>query len=328
MTTTSATSGTASAAVSMGHLDAARPVLGERSIDVLRRNLKTLRTFCRRFNVEPSETILERVASIYDSRPSWVTAESLPTDLLILYLAARGLHPSRVVELGVASGLSTCAMLAGLADAGVPARNPKDGREVVQSFDILKTVPWDANHAIGGAIREVLPECTGAVKVNTSRTSMDLERELGGVRVEMAFIDAAHNHPWPLIDAIQVCKVSEVGSWMILHDVALVERAMVEAVVRQMAGLPFEPTRGAEWLFEMWPSDKVRGSGAGHNVGAVRSLSLDAVRMNPNIQELVALPWESSPPAAAVQVLYEFCGREAVEQGMLLGRPGARLLPV
>lgn len=310
-----------------GPLDQTRPGSGERAIDVLRRNACTLRTLCRRFSVEASREILERVASIYDRRPAWVTAESYPTDLLILYVVARGLRPGRVVEIGVASGLSTCALLAGLADAGVPDVNAADGRAAVQSFDILETLPWDASRAIGSAIPVVVPEYASAVRVNTSRTSLDLERELGAVPVEMAFIDGAHNHPWPMIDAIQLCKVMTQGGWMVLHDVALVERAMIEAHWGRMAKLPYEPRRGAEWLFEMWPSEKVRGTGAGHNVGLVRSLAPDQIRMHPNLRELVALPWESSPPKEGVDVLCEFCGRDAVEQGMLLGRPGAQLLP-
>lgn len=307
-------------------LDFTRPDLGGRAMGVLRRNLQTLRTFCRRFNVEPTERILERVASIYDRRPEWVTAEAHPTDLLILYVMAMGLRPTRVVEIGVASGLSTCAMLAGLADAGVPARNARDQRATVQSFDILETVPWSTQHRIGAAIPVVLPQCADAVKVNTSRTSMDLERELGEVRVDMAFIDGAHNHPWPLIDAIQLCKVASEGCWFVLHDVALSERAMIETQRLGLREIAFEPCRGAEWLFEMWSSDKVRGCGAAHNVGAVRAVPLQSLRMQANLQELVALPWESSPPPKAVEVLYDFCGREAVEQGMLLGRPGASLL--
>ena len=286
-----------------------------------------MRILCDRFGVEPSNDILERVASIYDRRPDWVRAESHPTDLLILYLAARGVRPSRVVEIGVASGLSTCALLAGITDGGVPPTNSQDGRETVQSFDVLEHVPWDANRPIGAAIPLVVPELASAVKVNTSRTSMDLERELGDVPVELGFIDGSHSHPWPLIDAIQMCKVMKPDAWIVLHDVALAERAVVETHCRGLPKLAFKPTRGAEWLFEMWPSEKLRGTEAGHNVALVRCLPPDSVRSHPNLRALVSLPWESAPPPEACEVLREFCGPDAVDQGMLLGRPGVRLLP-
>jgi len=255
-----------------------------------------------------------------------VTAESHPTDLLILYLAARGIKPARVVEIGVASGLSTCALLAGLADAGVPQTNPIDGRETVQSFDILEHVPWDKDRPIGSVIPILVPELKPWSRVHTSRTSMDLQQELGSVPVDLAFIDGAHNHPWPLIDAIQVSRVMTEGSWMILHDVALVERAIVETFWRKLPQLAFNPSRGAEWLFELWPGTKIRPTESGHNVAIIRQQPLDHIRMHENLQTLVALPWESAPPPQATALLREFCGDKAVDQGIRLGRPGEDLL--
>ncbi|MFG0259642.1 MAG: class I SAM-dependent methyltransferase [Phycisphaerales bacterium JB041] len=296
-------------------------------MEVLLRNARTLRILCDRFGVEPSITILERIADLYDRRPSWITAESHPTDLLILYLAARGLTPGRVVEIGVASGMSTCGLLAGLADGGVPATNPRDGRATVQSFDILEHVPWDKDRPIGSAIAEILPDLAAGAKINTSRTSLDLPNELGDVPVELAFIDGSHSHPWPLIDAIQVSKVMSPDGWIILHDVALVERAMLDAILRGKSTLPFRPSRGSEWHFELWPSEKLRGSESGHNVALVRPVAPDTLRMHPNIVSLVSMPWESAPPPAAEAVLVEFCGSEAVERGKVLGRPGEVLIP-
>lgn len=296
------------------------------SIDVLLGNARTLRTFADRFGTPPTVEVLQRVAEIYDRRPGWVTAESHPTDLLILYLMVRGVRPSRVVEIGVASGLSTCALLAGLADIDRPLRHPEDGRPVVQSFDILEHVPWDANRPIGAAIQSVVPELAAGAQINTKRTSLDLERELGAVPFELAFVDGAHCHPWPLVDAIQLCKFSVPDAWMVLHDVALTERAMAGAVRRNTAQLPFKPDRGAEWLFEMWPSEKLRGSESGHNVAAVRAVPIDELRHHPNLAALVALPWECAPPPEARDLLVEFCGSEAVERGKQLGRPNERLI--
>ena len=310
-----------------GPLDPTRPDRGVSSIDLLRRNARTLHTLCHRFGIEPSAEILERVAALYDNRPTWVSAESHPTDLLILYLAARGIKPARVVEIGVASGLSTCALLAGLADAGVPQTNPVDGRETVQSFDILEHVPWDKDRPIGSVIPILAPELKPWSRIHTSKTSMDLEHELGGVPVDLAFIDGAHNHHWPLIDAIQASRVMTEGAWMILHDVALVERAIIETFWAKLPRLAFHPVRGAEWLFEMWPSEKLRGSESGHNVALVRALPPEEIRLHPNLQALVALPWEDAPPKPAQALLREFCGDDAVDRGIQLGRPGAKLLP-
>lgn len=309
-----------------GPLDPTHTDRGSSSVDLLRRNGATFRMLCDRFGVEPVPQILERVAALYDNRPGWVTAESHPTDLLILYLAARGVRPARVVEIGVASGLSTCALLAGLADAGVPHTNPADGRETVQSFDILDHVPWDKNRPIGSVIPVLAPELKPWSRVHTSRTSMDLERELGSVPVDLAFIDGSHNHPWPLIDAIQVSRTMSGGAWMILHDVALVERALVETFWRKLHQLAFEPTRGAEWLFEMWPSAKIRPVNSGHNVAIVQQVPTEQLRMHENLQTLAALPWESAPPPEAVSLLRAYCGDKAVTMGMHLGRPGADLL--
>ena len=104
----------------------------------------------------------------------------------------------------------------------------------------------------------------------------------------MAFIDADHQHPCPLVDLLQLARVTRPGRWIVLHDIRL-GSVVLEA---QRAGQPlaFPGQYGAEWLFDAWPFRKV----AAGNIGAVE-LPAKKHKIRPLVKALLRKPFEIAP---------------------------------
>ncbi|MDP9099851.1 MAG: class I SAM-dependent methyltransferase, partial [Verrucomicrobiota bacterium] len=101
------------------------------------------------------------------------------------------------------------------------------------------------------------------VRVHTGRES-DIVCELGA-RDEfgLAFIDADHRHPWPLLDLLRLAPSIASGGWILLHDIQLGTYGQAERDAGKTleGGTPY----GAEWLFERWPFRKIRS----FHIGAI-----------------------------------------------------------
>lgn len=79
--------------------------------------------------------------------------------------------------------------------------------------------------------------------------------------LELAFIDAHHGHPMPLLDLLRLAPYMQKGGWIVLHDIKL----------GTLSGPPAEgcPHRksdgrfGSAWLFDYWPWQKISGGDIG-----------------------------------------------------------------
>ena len=71
-------------------------------------------------------------------------------------------------------------------------------------------------------------------------TSFDIEKILGEKRIDMVFIDAAHSHPYPIIDLIHMIPFLHNESLVLLHDVVNME--------------PHE--WGASFIYDAWKDKK------------------------------------------------------------------------
>jgi hypothetical protein len=142
---------------------------------------------------------------------------------------------------------------------------------------------------------------------------------------QFAFVDANHAHPWPLVDVLHLAPVMRPGSWIVLHDIGLAERAVEETQSLNGEAANYR-VRGAQYLFEFWPYEKVRGVGDCWNVGAVR-LPPEG-RWNPRaLADLAAIPWESGCTAAGFRALAELVGKEPVMLGSNMHRRDLTLSP-
>ena len=101
------------------------------------------------------------------------------------------------------------------------------------------------------------------MRVHTGRES-DLIREIASPdEFGLAFIDADHRHPWPLLDVLRLAPCIQSGGWILLHDIQLgtYGKAERDAGKELEGGTPY----GAEWLFERWPFRKIRS----FHIGAI-----------------------------------------------------------
>jgi cephalosporin hydroxylase len=168
------------------------------------------------------------------------------------------LAPARVVEIGTLTGFSAAIIAAAIH------RQHGDSNEIaVETIDRHTHCSIDETRPIGFEIPELIPDLASTVRVHTGRES-DFVRRLGG-RDEfgLAFIDADHRHPWPLLDVLHLAPYVPSGGWILLHDIQLGTYGReAEAGGQNLeGGTPY----GAEWLFEGWPFRKIRS----FHIGAI-----------------------------------------------------------
>ena len=168
------------------------------------------------------------------------------------------LAPHRVVEIGTLTGFS-----AAIIAAAIHRQHGSRNGITVETIDARTHCSIDETRPIGFEIPELIPDLAATVRVHTQRES-DFVRELGR-RDEfgLAFIDADHRHPWPLLDVLRLAPYVRGGGWILLHDIQLgtYGRTAKQAGETLEGDTPY----GAEWLFDRWPFRKIRS----FHIGAI-----------------------------------------------------------
>lgn len=158
------------------------------------------------------------------------------------------MRPAEALEVGVASGRSSVALLAAMTDWG--------GR--LTSYDVTEEC-WGAPKGCrtGDGLREVRPDLVHRWTLRIPAASLDAGREHRGVR--LAFIDADHTHPAPTDDLINLLPALELADCaVVLHDIAL----------PRIRGRWTE--YGAQVLFDEWTGEKARIGTGNDNIGVLR----------------------------------------------------------
>ncbi|HEX4640653.1 MAG TPA: class I SAM-dependent methyltransferase [Chthoniobacterales bacterium] len=190
------------------------------------------------------------------------------------------LAPRRAIEIGTLTGFSS-AIIA----AAIYHQHGERNAVTVETIDSHTHCSIDQSRPIGFEIPDLIPDLVSTVRVHTGRES-DLVRELAAPgEFGLAFIDADHRHPWPLLDVLRVAPYIEPHGWIILHDIQLGTYGQSErAAGKQLeAGTPY----GAEWFFEAWPFRKIRS----FHIGAIE-LPPRADALIPFALELMTKPFE------------------------------------
>lgn len=203
-------------------------------------------------------------------------------EYFFLTAVASILAPVRAVEIGTSSGFSSAILAAALH-----RRHPQLRAPLVDTIDLHSRYLVDQTKPIGFEIPDLLPQLPDAVCVHTSRES-DFIRELARPsELAFVFIDADHQHPWPVLDLLRVAPFVRNSGWVLLHDIQLGTMGVnAQEKGEPLAhGAPF----GAEWLFSRWPFPKISGG----NIGAVQ-LPLNKTEIAPIAFKLMALPFEMS----------------------------------
>jgi predicted O-methyltransferase YrrM len=201
------------------------------------------------------------------------------------------LAPRRVIEIGTLTGFST-AIIAAAIDrqygAGLPSgRN----RITVETVDSQTHCIIDESRPIGFEIADLIPDLVSTVRIHTGRES-DVVREIAEPgEFGLAFIDADHRHPWPLLDVLRLVPYLQSQAWIVLHDIQLgtYGKAERDAGKQQETGTPY----GAEWLFDRWPFRKIRS----FQIGAIE-LPRGTSALIPFALDLMKEPFEISGATA------------------------------
>jgi cephalosporin hydroxylase len=196
------------------------------------------------------------------------------------------LAPRRVVEIGTLTGFST-AIIA----AAMDRQHGERDSVTVDTIDCHAHCIIDPARPTGFQIPELVPDLVSTIRVHTGRES-DFVRELVAPNeYGLAFIDADHRHPWPLLDVLRLAPFVQSAGWIVLHDIQLGSDGAVERAAGRTlkAGMPY----GAEWLFERWPFRKIRS----FHIGAIELPARKDVLV-PFALELMDEPFELNEKAA------------------------------
>jgi hypothetical protein len=115
-------------------------------------------------------------------------------------------RPTTFLEVGTASGLTT-GLVAALLD--------EHGGERIVTIDHDNTFFGDPTKENGFLIPSIYP--SGRVEVVRRPFTTATSVPASGEQFEMAFIDANHQHPWPLMDTLSVLPAMR-GSRILVHD--------------------------------------------------------------------------------------------------------------
>ena len=224
----------------------------------------------------------ELTESLRTQKPSWVKGAISDKDTLFLSGLVAKIKPRRSVEIGVASGWSSTVLLKTLQQI----LKPKTQFEVI-GIDLSADLYTDKSRRTGDAVAEIAPETLNNYQLLTGHLSFDAMPSVG--KVDFAFIDAHHMHPWPVIDLIAVLPFLEEGSWIALHDLNL-------CTVPRHA---FR-NRGPFYLYYMWQGARLHSSANPTMIGAIQlDRALD--QLLKELFQILATPWEIHLQATEIE---------------------------
>lgn len=132
-------------------------------------------------------------------------------DVAFIAEIIKDISPRTVVEIGCASGMSTCILASLMAEAGGGHLN---------SFDLLDRYYVNPEKPVGYMVSEAPPHPGVSVKVNTGKTVLDVGQYVSDP-IDLCFIDAAHKHPWPMIDTLGILPLMKPGGIIVHHDLQM-----------------------------------------------------------------------------------------------------------
>ncbi|MFZ3373984.1 MAG: class I SAM-dependent methyltransferase [Chthoniobacterales bacterium] len=251
-----------------------------------------------RAGTTPSPDELEFLRSIAERRP--ITRRSIGQgDYLFLTAFVGILAPQRVVEIGTLTGFS-----AGVIAAALRRRHGTDGASWVDTIDIRAECAIDKMRPSGFEIPELFPELVSMIRLHTPADSSVVSQLAGRDELELAFIDADHRHPLPLLDLLRLAPCVRGDGWILLHDIqwGTIGRKAAEAGQKLHWGSSY----GAEWLFDRWPFQKISGG----NIGAVQ-LPEQKSALIPFTLRMMSIRFETAEKQARStrRALYESLGQ-------------------
>ncbi len=216
----------------------------------------------------------ESIAAIHARhwRKGWGSVTVEEAGFILDAVAAR--RPRRFVEIGTASGLSGALIRLMLA---------AHGGERFVTHDVTDRFFGDTSRETGFLLEEVGGAEGVSVSRHVGRGAADLISR--SERFDMAFVDANHRHPWPLLDSLYLAEVLEGSRIVIHHDLLLHRRG------REPSGI------GPKHLFDQAPEGRRRAGGGGNIF--MLDLSMKRAELAALAVSALHLPWSLDRPMSA-----------------------------
>jgi len=201
--------------------------------------------------------------------------------------------PKTVVEIGCATGLSTCMMSMMLEQQGQGAK--------IHSFDLSPRFYGDPAKKTGYLL-DAVPAMRGVeIELTTGRACLAVPDFYKPQSIDFCFIDAAHANPWPAIDTLAVLPLMKPGGYIVHHDLQMFWGAT-----------PLYAT-GPKVLYELLPNklrvafhDRVNGNSGSlktrkfaNNIYAIR-VPEDLTNLSRRIGEAFCIGWDRKGPQKLV----------------------------
>ena len=199
-------------------------------------------------------------------------------DCLFLTAFVSVLAPTRAIEIGTLGGFSAAVIA-----AAIRWQQPGEEKILVDTIDRHTHSVLEQDKPVGFLIREMFPAFAEAVRIHAPAESGIVREFARPDEIELAFIDADHQHPRPLLDLVRLVPFLRANAWVVIHDIRLGSQP---GKGDRRFGTPF----GAEWLFQNWPFRKISGG----DIGAIQLPADKAAIVAPALR-LMQLPFEVNP---------------------------------
>ncbi|WP_299694782.1 class I SAM-dependent methyltransferase [uncultured Tateyamaria sp.] len=212
------------------------------------------------------------------------------SDLGFLNMCIAAARPALILEIGTATGLSTAALAVMQGHHGIAG--------TVRSYDLRDVLWFDETRAVGDLVPEVAGAEAGRVQLTSGVTALAVAQDVARDAAGMAFIDASHQHPWPLLDTLLLLPLLAPRAPVVHHDLQLYRNADNPVGV------------GPKLLFDqLAPAQRAVASDLGLGVADVRTPSRSAAdnvflmwrrealgRQGRELSRGLLLPWTLTDP--------------------------------
>lgn len=182
-------------------------------------------------------------------------------------------RPAHFLEIGMASGLSG-GLISRFLDAS--------GGKKFTSIDHDNVFFGDKSKSNGFLIQEIYTGTKVEVVKRPYRTALDLDEI--GESFDMAFIDANHQHPWPLIDTLCLYPHLTGSKIVVHHDLRLFRKQDI------VFGI------GPKYLFDQFPSShRIASTANDGNIFAI-DLNMTKAELEKIAMDGFSLPWSLRTP--------------------------------
>ncbi len=259
--------------------------------DLVMRQLKFLTLF---FNIEENEETIERIYEItkqffMKKYKGFFGGPITFGDAIIISFFLEFYKPTKVIEIGCASGVSTSFFLWYAKNIGL----------IKENEPFLISIDLENSERMLAILKNYYSYLEKYLVPFLGHTSLDfleknLELPISNNDRILGFIDANHSHPWPLIDLLFFKKLVPNCKYVLMQGYQLMERFFQDSIIFNVP-VPKE-TQGVNLVVTMFPGKKVVGTCLSYNMAALDLQSINTNEFRDFLDNTLKYPWETAIP--------------------------------